>query len=63
MKHAPGPVVATSDGGLVGRESNEETDDTETHRYTHTDETRRERGETHGYSSPSARDGPTNPDL
>ena len=62
-EHAPGPVVATSDGGLVGRESDEETDDTETHRYTHTDETRRERGETHGYSSPPPRDGPTNPDL
>jgi hypothetical protein len=36
---------------------------TETHRYTHTDETRRERGETHGYSSPPARAGSTNPDL
>lgn len=26
-KHAPGPVVATSDGGQVGGESDEETDD------------------------------------
>jgi len=26
-EHAPGPVVATSDGGLVGGESDEETDD------------------------------------
>jgi len=29
-EHAPGPVVATSDGGLVGRESDEETDDDST---------------------------------
>jgi hypothetical protein len=28
--NAPGPVVATSDGGLVGRESDEETDDDST---------------------------------
>jgi hypothetical protein len=29
-EHCPGPVVATSDGGLVGRESDEETDDDST---------------------------------
>ncbi len=62
-EHCPGPVVATSDGGLVGRETDEETADTATHQYTHIAETRRECGETHGYSSPPPRDGPTNPDL
>jgi hypothetical protein len=50
-EHAPGPVVATSDGGLVGRESDEETDDDETHRYSHIDETRREHVEEHGSSA------------
>jgi hypothetical protein len=29
-EHAPGPVVATSDGGLVGGETDEETDDDST---------------------------------
>jgi len=44
-EHAPGPVVATSDGGLVGGDSVDESD---THRYTNMDETRREHVEQHG---------------
>jgi hypothetical protein len=47
-EHAPGPVVATSDGGLVGGETDEETDDDVTHRYTPGDETRRQHVEQNG---------------
>jgi hypothetical protein len=47
-EHAPGPVVTTSDGGLVGGDSVDESDESRTHRYTNMDETRREHVEKHG---------------
>jgi hypothetical protein len=60
-------VLARVGGGHVGGDGPDSTeespDDSGLRRYTHTDETRRERGKTHDYSSPPARDGPTNPDL
>jgi hypothetical protein len=63
-EHCPGPVVITSDGGvLAGTSSDDSGDEETTHRYTHIDDTRREHGERHGYSTAPARDGPTNPEL
>ena len=63
--NAPGPVVATSDGGVVGGEIDDESDDSDTDGAL--DPQVREHVEQHGthdyagVSRPPADDGPTNP--